>query len=148
MAFAELGLGEWEFDLQPDEIQSVIRRLDFMMALWSSKGIRLGFDSTSTDPDTDSSVPDVAVQAVYLSLALLISGSFGKQLPPSSLAMQREAYDYVLANFMRIPQVHYPSTMPRGAGNKPLRFGTFNQFYPGEGQTVDVGPDSQLILNP
>jgi RNase H-fold protein (predicted Holliday junction resolvase) len=42
-AFAEIGLASYAFDLQPQDLEQVLRRLDAMMAEWNAKGIRLGY---------------------------------------------------------------------------------------------------------
>jgi hypothetical protein len=42
-AFEEIGLASYVFDLQPEQLQSALRRLDAMMADWNAKGIRLGY---------------------------------------------------------------------------------------------------------
>jgi hypothetical protein len=42
-AFEEIGLASYVFDLQPEQLQSAMRRLDAMMADWNGKGIRLGY---------------------------------------------------------------------------------------------------------
>lgn len=137
-AYNELGVTEWQYDLQPDEIQAAISRMDAMVASWTTRGITLGYNMTSTDPDAESGVPQAAETAVILSLAAQIAPSIGKNLNPATLANQRNAFDSMQTYFTVIPQRRFPSTMPRGAGNKPLRWGTLQQFYGG----TDYVPDN------
>ena len=47
-AFEEIGLASYVFDLQPEQLQSALRRLDAMMADWNAKGIRLGYPAPRT----------------------------------------------------------------------------------------------------
>lgn len=42
MAFEEIGLAGYVFDLQPQQLEGALRRLDSMMATWNGKGLRLG----------------------------------------------------------------------------------------------------------
>jgi hypothetical protein len=147
-AFAKIGIGNWEFDLQPDEIQDAVTDLDNMMALWSSEGIRVGYDLTSDDPDTESGLPDVAREAVIMNLALRIAPGFGKQLGPQILSLAASSYSYLAAYFMTIPQRRFPNTLPLGAGNRLTSVAGQVNFFPQGGGGVAVGPDSTLGLNP
>lgn len=147
-AFAELGIGNWEFDLQPDEIQDAVNRLDAMMARWSSEGVRIGYNGTSNDPDTDSGVPDVALEAIRCNLALRLSPSFGRQVNPMTSMLAAEGYSYLVAYFMTVPQRPYPSTLPLGSGNRLATIGGRITFFPQQPQQVAVGPDSLLDLGP
>ncbi len=62
-AFEEIGLGS-AFDLQPDQLQTALRRLDGMMAMWNGKGIRIGYPLSSSPEDskleTETQVQDSA----------------------------------------------------------------------------------------
>lgn len=147
-AFSEIGIGSWEFDLQPDEIQDAINRLDSMMALWSSQGIRIGYNSTSNDPDTESGVPDVALEAIRTNLALRLSPSFSRTPNPITQSTAASALSYLTALTLKIPQRQFPNTLPVGSGNR--RYGNAGQavFYPSQADPVAVGPDSILGLNP
>ena len=40
-ACEEIGLANYAFDMQPEQLQAMMRRLDAMMAEWNAKGIRL-----------------------------------------------------------------------------------------------------------
>lgn len=147
-AFAELGIGSWEFDLQPDEIIDGVNRLDQMMARWSSEGIRVGYNATSNDPDADSGLPDVALEAVRTNLALRLAPAFGRQVNPLTASQADSGYSYLTAYFMRVPQRRFPNTLPLGSGNRLYGYAGSINFYPQGGQDVAVGPDSTLGLNP
>ena len=42
-AFGEIGMADYVFDLQPQQLDSALRQLDMMMATWNGKGIRIGY---------------------------------------------------------------------------------------------------------
>ncbi|OYW93885.1 MAG: hypothetical protein B7Z23_04325, partial [Pseudomonadales bacterium 32-61-5] len=76
-AFEEVGLASYVFDLQPQQIESALRRLDAMMAEWNAKGIRLGYplpnSPESSDLSAESQVPDSANEAIITNLAIRIA---------------------------------------------------------------------------
>lgn len=122
-AYGELALQGYEFDISPEEQLTALRRLDTMMATWEAKGVRVGYAFPSSpddsDPDQDSGLPDMAVETTYLNLAIRLAAGFGKQLSVDTRRSAREGYDTLLwAAAQPIPQ-QMPSTLPRGAGNKP-----------------------------
>ena len=73
-AFDEIGLAGYVFDLQPQQLDSALRRLDNMMATWNGKGIRIGYalpsSPGSSDLDQESGVTDMAIEAMALNLAI------------------------------------------------------------------------------
>lgn len=147
-AFAELALAGYIFDLQSDERMTALRRLDSMMALWNSQGIRLGYPLPSTPSgsslDADSKLPDEANEAVFMNLAVRLAAGFGKQIPRSTAALAKQAYDALLSKSMsNIPEMQFPSTLPRGAGNKPWR-NTNNPFMPTPEDRLTTGQDGLL----
>lgn len=125
-AFAEIGLASYDFDLQPDEVQTALRRLDTMMATWEAKGVRVGYSFPATpgdsDPDDISGLPDMAVETVYLNLAVRLGPGFGKVISPDTKAAARSGYDALLTAAAFPIEQQFPNTMPRGAGNKPWRY--------------------------
>ena len=52
-AFEEIGLASYVFDLQTEQLQSAMRRIDAMMADWNGKGIRLGYPLPGSPQDSD-----------------------------------------------------------------------------------------------
>lgn len=147
-AYVELGIGTWEFDLQPDQIQDSVNRLDAMMARWSSEGIRIGYNGSSSDPDADSGIPDVAIEAVRTNLAIRIAPADGKNLSPDTRAVAADSLSYLTAYFMQVPQRRLPNTLPLGSGNRLYGLAGQYNFFPQGGGGVAVGPDSTLGLNP
>ena len=99
-AFDEIGLAAYTFDMQPEQFQSALRRLDGMMAEWNERGIRLGYplplSPQQSDLDSQTAVPDRANEAIVTNLACRIAPSYGKQVMPSTMATAREAYNLSL----------------------------------------------------
>lgn len=122
LAFESIGLASFVFDISPEEQQSAIRRLDSMMALWDSKGIRLGYNLTvdpkNADPDQDSGVPDIAYEAVFLNLAIRLGAAFGKQVPRTVSGPAKDAYDTLLTIAATPPPQMQANRLPAGAGNR------------------------------
>jgi hypothetical protein len=141
-AFDELALAGFTFDLDPDQMESALRRLDTMMALWSSKGIAIGYllpsSPDESDIGSDSGIPDTAVEAVYMNLAQKLAASRGKTLTAETKLAAKQGYDALLGAAARAAarQAPMPNTMPRGAGNKPWRGGA--PFFSGETDTLDT----------
>jgi len=149
-AFEEIGLASYVFDLQPQQLDSALRRLDMMMATWNGKGIRLGYPlpSSPTDSDLDQEVgvPDNAFEAMYLNLAIRISGGFGKTVSPDTKAAAQRAYNEVVANLtLPIEMQLGNETIPAGAGNKGWRYYN-NPFLREPQDPITVGSDGILDL--
>jgi hypothetical protein len=124
-ALEEIGLASYVFDLQPEQLQSAMRRLDAMMADWNGKGIRLGYPLPGSPQDSDldqpSEVPDSANQAIITNLAVRLAPSYGKQVMPETKAVAKESYNTILSRATKPNEQQFPGTLPAGAGNKPWR---------------------------
>lgn len=141
-AYDELALAGFVFDLSPELLESALRRMDTMMAQWSSVGIDIGYLlSASPDDsliDSASGLPDTAVEAVYMNLAVRLAASRGKVLTADTKATAARGYNALLGAAVRAaarPQC-MPSTMPRGAGNKPWSYQA--PFFPGPTPTLET----------
>lgn len=148
-AFDELGLAGYEFDVQPDEVMSALRRMDSMMAMWDSKGIRIGYqltvDPQDTDPDQDSGLSDTAVEAVFLNVAIRIASSYGKTPMQATKVIARESYEALLsAVTAEPPRMNYPRDTPAGAGNR--QWSRRRVFLPTPAEPITTGPDGALEL--
>lgn len=132
-AYSELGIGP-EFDITPDEQITALKRLDTMMATWEAdKGIRVGYafsaSPSAADPDADSGLPDYAVRAAYLNLAIDLAPGFGKEVKPTTQVAARNAYGALLLKAAQPPQQQQRGTFPRGSGNKAWQT-SHAHFYP------------------
>lgn len=130
-AYGELALQDYVYDLDPEEMQTALRRLDAMMAFWNSQGINIGYPIPSNPDDSklddDAGIPDAANEPVFMNLAVRIAAGKGKQLQPSTVMLAKEGYDFLSSRSAMPPEVQFPCTMPRGAGNKP--FATTDQRF-------------------
>lgn len=128
-AFDELALAGFVYDLDPDHLESALRRLDTMMAAWGSVGISLGYllpaNPDDSNLDDETGIPDIAVEAVYMNLAVKLAASRGKTLSAETKAAAKVGYERLLGAAVRAAArpSPMPNTMPRGAGNKPWRTG-------------------------
>lgn len=149
-AFEEIGLASYVFDLQPQQIESALRRLDAMMAEWNAKGIRLGYPLPSSpqfsDVDAQSEVPDSANEAIITNLALKLAPSYGRNPMPDTKITAKTAYNTLLSRAAMPMEQQFPDTLPSGAGNKPWRMYD-NPFLGPEVDPVDAGPDGPIQFN-
>jgi hypothetical protein len=147
-AFAELGMANYTFDLQPQQLDTALRRLDAMMATWNAKGIRLGYPLPSSpqdsDLDTETQVPDSANEAIVANLAIRLAPSYGKQVQIDTRTTAKLGYDTLLARATFPLEQQFPRTLPLGAGQKPWRYDT--PFMPGPVDPVLAGPDGPIEL--
>ena len=124
-SFAELALAGHVFDIDPEEQQQALRRLEMMLGNWEGRGITLGYSFSATpegiDPDVDSGIPDAAVEAVVINLAKRLAAGFGKVLGPQQLADARDSFSVLLRQAAFPKEMQLPAGMPRGAGAKPWR---------------------------
>lgn len=142
-AFEEIGLADYVFDLQPEQLESALRRLDSMMAEWNATGIRLGYAMPSSpqdsDLDTETNVPDSAWEAIITNLAIRIAPGYGKVVAPDTKVSAKGAYNVLLQRATYPLEQQLPQTMPTGAGNKPVRLN--NPYVPMPAHPLDAGPD-------
>lgn len=149
-AFEEIGLASYAFDLQPQQLESALRRLDAMLASWNALGIRLGYPLPSSpefsDIDAESEVPDSANEAIITNLAVKLAPSYGKQVMPETKATARETYNTLISRAVLPMEQQLPGTMPAGAGNKPWRVYD-NPFLRPPVDPVLAGQDGQIEFN-
>ena len=119
--FEEIGLASYIFDLQPEQLQSALRRLDAMMADWNGKGIRLGYPIPSTPQasnlNASTNVPDWANEAVIANFAIRLAPMFGKTVSLDTKTTARKSYNTLLARAAAPIERQMPANMPAGAGN-------------------------------
>lgn len=142
----EIGLASYVFDLQPEQLESALRRLDAMMADWNAKGIRLGYPLPNSPQDSDldeeTLVPDSAYEAIICSLGIRLAPSYGKGVMPETKTNAKQGYDILLARANYPLEQQLPSTMPAGAGNKTTRLN--NPYVRRPYFPVDAGTDGPI----
>lgn len=150
MAFEEIGLAGYVFDLQPQQLESALRRLDSMMATWNGKGLRLGYplpsSPASSDLDQDTNVSDFAIEAMALNLAVRIAPGYGKTPSPDTKASAKSAYNQLMAQSAKPIEMQLDNmSIPAGAGAKGFR-NSRDPFLRNPIDPLTVGPDSILDL--
>lgn len=149
-AFSEIGLASYVFDLQPQDLEQALRRLDAMMAEWNAKGIRLGYPLPGSpqfsDINAESEVPDSANEAIICNLGIRIAAGYGKAIMPQPMMIAKQAYNTLLSRATMPPQQQFPRTLPSGAGNKPWRMYD-DPFIRPPVDPVLAGPDGIIEYN-
>lgn len=148
LAFDEIGLASYTFDTSPDEFQAALNRMDAMMAAWSRKGIRPGYNtpgSASSDPKDDSGLPDWANEAVYQNLAIRLGPSNGRQISTELNKTAKLGYDMLLSAASHPPEMRMPPSLPSGAGVKPWR-GPQRPFIDDPDLAIETGPDAEMNI--
>jgi hypothetical protein len=150
-AFEEAGLAAYVFDLTPDQLHSALRRLDSMMATLMEKGIILGYPIPGSPQDSnlsdESNIPDYAVEAVYLNLAIRIAPSFGKSIAPETKTSAKSAMDALLVRFAFPNEQQFPYGTPAGAGAKTWRLNGNPFLADPVVAPITNGGNGQLIFN-
>lgn len=145
-AFEEIGMAEYVFDLQPEQLQSALTRLDAMLAEWNAKGLRLGYSLPSSPQDSDldepTFAPDSAWEAIITNLAIRIAPGYGKGVSPDTKQTAKAAYNTLLQRAAFPLEQQFPNTMPIGQGNKPWRWD--NPYVYGPVDPIDAGPDGPI----
>lgn len=141
-AYSEIGKTS-DFDIQPEELQSALRQLDAMLAVWSgTQGIRIGFSGGDGfgDVSAETEVPLWAVEALYLNLALRIAPSFGKTPMPETKINAKAALDALRVRCVTPATRHIGGYA--GAGNS-----TWGAIpMPDQLTGIATGPDNTLDI--
>lgn len=147
-AFAEIGLGSTVIDLQPEDLQYGLQRLDAMMATWNGLGIRLGYpiplSPSSNNLDAMTGVPDNANEAIITNLAIRISPKYGKIVSDDTKKLASMSYDVLMVRSAMPREYQFSSLMPRGAGNKPW---SNENYMPTPEDPVKSGGDGAIEFN-
>lgn len=120
-ALEEIGLASYVFDLQPEQMDSALKKLDSMMASWAAVGVQVNYPlGANSDLDDETGVPDAANEAIYKNLAIRIAPSYGKAIGADTRIGAKEAYDALVRLLVVVPQMQLPADMPLGAGHKRI----------------------------
>ena len=131
-AFAEIGLRGYEFDLQPEEKHTGLKRLDSMVAAWERDGISIGYvlpaSPDESDIDADSGIEDADAEAVYASLAVRLAPTFGKVPTPETKTAAADGYARLVRIAAMPAQQRLRGGFPSGAGNRSVSGGYTTVF--------------------
>ena len=105
-ALEEIGVSSYDFDSTPHNLQTALRQLDSMLAVWIGVGIVFTPDAypyftdpTLSDLDQDTNAPGEAIEAMYLNLAVRLAPSYGKTAPVGTKVNARNSFNLLLANY-------------------------------------------------
>ncbi len=130
-ALTYIGIADYEFDITPEELATGKDFLDTMMALWSSKNLKVPYNFAG-DTEDDSGLPDTALEAVATNLALRLAPTFGKQVPMEVRSTAKQGLNALYSDSAKPLSMQFPN-LPRGAGYKTLwqsRFIPYDNRYP------------------
>lgn len=150
-ALEEIGYASYAFDLEPEQFESAMRRLDALAATWNGKGIRIGYPIPSSpelsDLDQETQVPDAANEAIYLNLAIRIAPTLGKVVSIETKVCAKMAYNQLLLHIDKPQEQQLPSTMPLGAGAKHYSRDCDRPFVMPPKDLIYAGDDGEVELN-
>jgi len=141
-ALGEIGLGTYVFDPSPEQLQAALDRLNRLSAMWDGIGIRKGY-VLGDNIDSESGLPDTAVDPFATLLAIALAPSYGKQVPMTLAAAGKEAKNALMITNNTIPRMVYPGTLPIGRGNQ---VDVRQSAYFGECDPLTTGVDGELTL--
>jgi hypothetical protein len=133
-ALEELGLAQYNFDVQPELKESARRRMDTMVAEWMARGLQLSY-SLDSDINSDSGLSLTNSGAVYLALALRIAPGLGKTASAETKTAYAAAMDSLWIRAAQPNERQPTNDLPRGEGQKPWRT-IYNPFV----SSPDVAP--------
>jgi hypothetical protein len=121
-AYTELGLANYVFDIQPEEITVALHRLDRMAGEWDALGIRIGYNLPpsvrESNANDEAGIPIWAEDTFIANLALRIAPTIPKQVSSDTRIAAKTGYNTLLVGNYEIPQMQYPRQMPIGTGNR------------------------------
>lgn len=139
-AFTEIGLINYTYDMEPEDIQSAIVSMDAMVAEWNmALSYNLSDNPSASNQNQASGLPIWANSAVYLSLAISLCPRYGKVASRELTVNASRALSAVKTKCATIPVRQFDKTLPVGAGNKPW-IGVAPEFFqPTDPLTDDNG---------
>ena len=121
-ALQELLVQAAEQPIQPNEMSDGIKYLNRMMAAWEVQGYALGFTKIASSSDLVT-VPDGAVEAVVLNLAIKLAPQYDVMPNPALVQNARDAMLSVRLLTVAVGEANFPSTLPIGSGNQSPGWG-------------------------
>jgi hypothetical protein len=131
-ALNKLAVTGFDYEIDPEELKAGVVALEYMMADWDARGIKIGY-AFAADPETANisdpvGIPDIAYRAVTYHLAIDLADTYGKAVTQSVNAGASSAMTSLLSAIQFLPTVQYPNRMPRGSGNS-LRNNRWMRYY-------------------
>lgn len=139
-ALSEFGITS-SFDIEPEELQRGLVRLDRMAAQWATKSIT-GYDPAAGLED-ESGVAAGSENAYALNLAVQWAGTFGKTVSQDTRIAAKNAWGDLYVSMQLRPIVPRSPALPVGTGNKPSVIG--QQFFPETTGVDGLGAGSVVV---
>ena len=122
-AFGELGLGSYNYDMQPEDYETALIRLDGLMSEWASFGLQTGYPAT-TQPDAGSLDDAIGLimplrEGVIAALAIRLAPGYGKTPSPDTKTAASKGWNVAQRLAFQTPEKYINTTaVPAGAGYK------------------------------
>ena len=113
-ALQEILVQASEQPVEASEMQSGIRYLNRMMSEWDALGYPLGF-TVITNPSDLVTIPDGAINAVVLNLAIKLAQQYDEPISQSLAMAARDGMQAVQNLSVEAEPTLYPSTLPVGS---------------------------------
>lgn len=127
-AFEEITVKKAEVNLEADELQAGIRRVNRMLVAWADIGIIPGYNPVLNGDDTIDIQPE-AEQAVVSNLALILAPSFSKPVTQELVLFAETSLSRLMASNSIVGEVAFPDTLPIGSGNQCPDINTDRRFF-------------------
>ena len=122
MAYEEVALSGYEFDVTPEELFSGLRSMDSAMAMDKAQSINLNYNAPAKfgqgDLEDYSGIPDAAIEYASLRLAKAICSKMGKTLSQDARGRLVAATAAIRAMTAKPATARYHYGTVRGAGNR------------------------------
>lgn len=126
LAFEEIGIAYYNFDIQPEQYISALKRLDSLISVWQSKGLEttylLSDPITGTSLEDEAILSDLAIKPAYSNLALDLCPMFGKNPSIINLKNASQSYKALVAANVSTNEVK-KDRQALGGGYKPVSSG-------------------------
>jgi P22 tail accessory factor len=143
-ALEEIGYAGYIFDAMPEQVDSVLRALDAMMASWNARGIRVGYPlpngPLNSRLEQETTVPDACNEAIYLMLACRVAARFGKVVQQETKQAAKDAFGCLLMSVADPREMQLANSVPAGAGNRWNR----RDFLLGPFDNLKAGLDNEI----
>lgn len=119
-AFSEIGMAGYLFDLEPEDLQTALNRLDSFIAQWEADGIYTGYlvvdDPDMIDIDSESGIESGLVLPVIKNLAVEMAPAYGKTPAPKTTGDARKGYSIALRTKTVPAKAANVTVTPAGSG--------------------------------
>lgn len=149
LIFEELGRAGYDFDRQPGEELSALRKVDALLAQWQAQGVHLNYNFPAvfgqSKPTDAMGVPDATLDTIAMWAAMRVAPGIGKTMSAESRKAMADGKAFLFAETATIPEMSYPRTTAKGIGWKP--WGIWYPFMTDDTSTTIALGDLELADN-